>query len=103
MASAYGSQHLHDKATRSEALSPKEQEQLEQWYTLQDRDESHTLSLEMHDDALATLQAQLTAALSQLTTVTQRIQDTVAENDTLRHDITVLRRQLAHILTSRPV
>ena len=101
MASDNCGQRLHDKATRGEVLSPAEQVQLEQWYTLQDRAESHTLSLAMRDDTLATLQAQLATALSQLTTVTQRIQDVATENDALRHDIAVLRRQLTHLLTSQ--
>jgi len=94
-------QLLHDKATRGEVLSSEEQVQLEQWYTLQDRDESHTLSLAMRNDTPEALQAQVAAAVSQLTTVTQRIQDVATENDILRHDIAVLRRQLAHLLTSQ--
>jgi len=102
MVSENRGQLLHDKATRGEVLSPEEQTQLEQWYTLQDRTESHTLSLAMRDDTFAALQTQLAAAVSQLTTVTQRIQDVVTENDALRHDIIVLRRQLAHLLTSQP-
>ena len=65
------------------------------------RAESYTLSLAMRDHTLEALQAQVVAAVSQLTTVTQRVQDVATENDILRHDIAVLRRQLAHLLTSR--
>jgi peptidoglycan hydrolase CwlO-like protein len=88
---------LHDKSTRGETLSAEEQFQLEKWYASQDDAESHTLSLStVSENNVATIQAQVDAALAQLTTVTTRIQEIASENETLRQEIHVLRHQLAH-------
>jgi len=93
---------LHDKATRDEPLSAEEQTQLEKWYALQDNAESKVLGLTAAEETLATLQAQVDAALAQLMTVTKRIQEIAAENETLRREITALRRQLVHLLGPQP-
>ena len=93
---------LHDKATRDEPLSAEEQTQLEKWYALQDNAESKALGLTAAEETLATLQAQVDAALAQLMTVTKRIQEIAAENETLRREITALRRQLVHLLGPQP-
>jgi len=70
---------LHDRATRGESLSAKEQAHLENWYAVQDSAESQKLGLTVTERKLATLQAQVDAALAQLTAVTKRIQETAAE------------------------
>jgi peptidoglycan hydrolase CwlO-like protein len=93
---------LHDKATRGESLSPEEQIRLEKWYVLKDNGESETLGLSAPEKTLATLQAQVDAALAQLIAVTKRIQEVASENEALRHEIAILRHQLAYLLTPQP-
>ncbi|MBM4466478.1 MAG: hypothetical protein FJ014_13145 [Chloroflexi bacterium] len=93
---------LHDRATRGQTLLAEEQKQLENWYASQDTAESKTLGLATGERTLATLQAQVDAALAQLMTVTKRIQKVASENETLRHEIAILRRQLVHILEAQP-
>ena len=69
-------QQLHDAATRGEVLSDAEKIELEQWYNSQDRIESSLLNLpDPTPETLRTLQEQVDSALSQLLTVTQRIQE----------------------------
>jgi len=93
---------LHDRATRGEPLSAEEQAQLEKWYALQDNAESRALGLTAAEKTPATVQAQVDAALAQLTTVTKRIQEIAVENESLRREITTLRRQLVHLLGPQP-
>lgn len=83
---------LHDRATRGQVLSPKEQMQLKAWYEAQDRAEMAELGLPV-SETTASLRTQVDAVLVQLATTTRRIQELVAENETLRHEIAVLRRQ----------
>jgi len=87
--------HLHDRATHGESLSEDEWKQLKDWYAFQDSAESSLLDLTVTGATLATLQAHIDVALTQLTTVTKRIQEVYAENIVLRSDIAALRRQLA--------
>lgn len=90
---------LHDKFTRGEPLSPEEQAQLEEWYALEDKTETQQLlglSTATNETNIATIQAQIDAALAQLTTITTRIQDIASENEVLKQEISVLRHQLAH-------
>jgi len=51
---------------------------------------------------LATLQAQVDAALAQLMTVAKRIQEIASENETLRREIANLRHQLVYLLETQP-
>ncbi len=87
---------LHDRSTRGELLSAEEQSALRNWYALQDDAESDTLGLTGDDKALVTLQNQIEAALTQLTIVTQRIQEIASENEALRRETARLRQQLAY-------
>jgi peptidoglycan hydrolase CwlO-like protein len=89
---------LHDRATRGEALSVEERTQLEEWYAHHDRDEAHDLGLEKTQRRASDLQAQIDAALAQLTTLTKRIQEIAAENDALRQEIAALRRQVPQLV-----
>ena len=93
---------LHDRATRGETLSIQEQKQLENWYASQDIAESEALGLAVGEKTLATLQAQVDAALAQLMAVAKRIQEIASENETLRREITTLRHQLVYRLEAQP-
>ncbi len=94
---------LHDRASRGELLSAEEQAQLEEWYALQDNAETKALGLVAAERALATLQAQIDAALAQLMTVTKRIQEIASENEALRREIATLRQQLAQLPSPQSV
>jgi len=94
---------LHDRATRGELLSEEEQSLLKNWYALEDSVESDALGLTGDKKTLTTLQAQVRLALVQLTIVTKRIQEIASENEALRHEIALLRRQLTHQSVSQPV
>ena len=93
---------LHDRATRGETLSTEEQRQLESWYASQDTTESKALGLATGEKTLATLQAQVDAALAQLMAVAKRIQEIASENETLRREIATLRHQLVYLLEAQP-
>lgn len=93
---------LHDRATRGGTLSAEEQRQLENWYASQDAAESEALGLAAGEKTLATLQAQVDAALAQLMTVAKRTQEIASENETLRREITALRHQLVYRLEAQP-
>ena len=86
--------HLHDRSTRGESLTSAEQDQLEEWYTLQDAQESYLLQAEEPVSDLSQLRMQVDAALAHLTAISQRIQTVTSENDALRKEISVLQQQL---------
>ncbi len=89
---------LHDKSTRGELLTVAEVEQLEEWYARADSAESKALGLNGAQQSLSALQSQIDTALSRLMTVTKRIQQVAADNDTVRREIADLRHQVAHLL-----
>lgn len=91
-------QELHDKASRGELLSAEERSQLDTWYVAQDAAETQDLGLAKDNDARIRLQTQIDNALSQLTNLTQHIQQVASENEALRREITNLRQQVAHFL-----
>ncbi len=93
---------LHDRATRGEALSDKEQTQLESWYERQDNIENDILGATTDDKIIAKLQVQIETALTQLMTITKRIQEVSSENESLRQEIIGLRRQLVDSSTMQP-
>lgn len=64
---------------RGETLSAEEQKRLENWYASQDTAESKALGLAVGEKTLASLQAQVDAALVQLMTVTKRIQEIASD------------------------
>ncbi len=102
MISEDSARKLHERFSRGETLSVEEQKQLENWYARQDTAESKMLRLTTSEKTVATLQAQVDAALTQLLTVTKRIQEVASENETLRHEIAGLRRQLMQRLGAQP-
>lgn len=85
---------LHDRSTRGEILTSAEQDQLEEWYALQDAQESYLLQEEEPLSDLSQLRMQVDTALAQLTAISQRIQTVTSENDALRKEIAVLQQQL---------
>jgi hypothetical protein len=86
---------LHDRATRGEQLTSDEQAALDAWYMQQDQAESQLLIAQAPAETAVQLRAQLAAAAAQLESVSQHIRAVLAENEHVRHEITVLQRQLA--------
>ena len=78
---------LHDQATRGWDAEPREQSQLEKWYTLQDTQESYLLQSVNSIPDILQIRTAIDMALAQLTATTQRIQKITEENSTLRHEI----------------
>lgn len=86
---------LHNRSTIGEPLTNLEKE-LDTWDAKLDAIESKLLGDNTDSQInLPTLQIQIEVSLSQLTFVTQRIQQISRENDDLRQEIGVLRQQLA--------
>ncbi|GAB4194233.1 MAG: hypothetical protein Fur006_39840 [Coleofasciculaceae cyanobacterium] len=77
---------LHDRATRGQELTIGEQKQLENWYALQDSAESSLLESATTEPDVSELRTQVEVVLSQLTAITQRIQQITSENESLRRD-----------------
>jgi hypothetical protein len=95
-------EHIHDRATRGEALSDQEQVQLQQWYARLDQEENGQLNRAPSTTPLAELQTQIEVALAQLATVTARIQSLTAENAVLRLEVDSLRALVAQKSTPQP-
>jgi peptidoglycan hydrolase CwlO-like protein len=93
---------LHDKATRGVALSPTEQTRLAAWYAQQDQEEEVLLTRVTPSPSLVALQAQVDSAVAQLLATTQRIQNLVTHNDSLRRDIATLQEQLTQSSSPQP-
>jgi len=93
---------LHDKATRGQKLSVKEQKQLESWYAEQDALEGEALALSANQTSNALLEAQVDEALTQLITVTQQIRKISSENERLRREIAALRRRVVQRIGTQP-
>lgn len=89
-------QALHDKATRGMSLSTEEQAGLEEWYRLQDQEESRALGLTAYAPKVVEVQAQIQTTLVQVAAFVQRLQEIAAENDRLKQENSLLRRQLAY-------
>ena len=85
---------LHDRATKGETLTPDEQSQLENWYTIQDMQESELLEPQNALSDNSHLRTQIDTVLDRLTSTIQRIQKITAENETIRDEIGALRQQL---------
>ncbi len=87
--------HLHDRATLGEVLTAEEQKQLENWYALQDFNESSLLQSATAEPDVSELRTQVEVVLSQLTAITQRVQQVTLENESLRREIPALYQQIA--------
>ena len=87
---------LHNRSTLGEQLTNIEKEQLDAWYAKLDAIESNLLGDNADSQITsAKLPTQIEASLTQLTFVTQLIQQISREKDDLRQEIGVLRQQLA--------
>ncbi len=88
-------QELHDRITRGLSLSPAEQVRLAAWYVEQDEAEQLLLKPAEKGNTIGVIQAQIRTVLTQLLTVTQRIQELNEQNESLRRETTMLKQQLA--------
>lgn len=93
---------LHDKATRGEKLSEQEKQQLENWYTQQDRMEAEGLQETIQEGSLEGLHSQIEAVLAQLVKITGRIQEVASENEKIRDENAALLHQLSQRAGQRP-
>lgn len=95
MISEHDAKVLHDKATRGMVLTDEEQAALSDWYNREDEAEAKLLETADSLDTVASLHAQVNAAIAQLAISAQRIQETAADNERIRREIIELRHQLA--------
>jgi chromosome segregation ATPase len=91
-------QQLHNRFTQGEKLSTDERSQLEEWYAAQDRIETDQIAHAQSSRSSADLQSQIDATLAQLAVVTKRMQELTAENETLRQEVLLLRRQVPQLV-----
>lgn len=91
---------LHDRATRGQQLSIEEQSQLQAWYDKWDRIEMGQLGLTperiaAEEAELAELQAIVEAEEARVAELAESNWRLAQQNDALRAEIEVLRRQVA--------
>lgn len=84
---------LHDRAARGELLTDEETAQLEAWYAAQDAAEARELS-SIHAEPVD-LTNRIRAALELVASTARQIQQTMADNDSLRREIASLRQSLS--------
>jgi hypothetical protein len=95
-------QKLHDRATRGEALTAEEREQLGHWYADHDRKEFELLAAAPSPSGVADLQMRLRQITAQVVFQAQRIEALTAENAQLRQEIVSLQRLLATRTAGQP-
>lgn len=93
---------LHDKATRGEQLSREDQARLDEWYTKNDHEESGELSVSSDPDEAAEIRRRLDQTMAELSAASQRVHQLTEDNESIRREITDLRRQLAQRSASHP-
>lgn len=93
-------QALHDRSVRGLPLSGEQQAQLAQWYAQEDVAEARLLGVSAGIGNTDLLQTQIKAALAQVASVTQQIQQLVLQNEELRQEVTVLKQNLAQRVTA---
>lgn len=89
-------QELHDRSTRGEVLSEEEMAKLNGWYAQQDEAEARLLGVSVKDESAEILRMQIKSTLAQVASVTQQIQQLVAQNEDLRQEVAILKQHLAH-------
>lgn len=87
--------NLHLRKSLGESLTDGEESRLAAWYAEQDQAEAAMLGLAPESSELGAIKRQVDTILGRIVTTSQTIQSLAAENETLRHENTALRRQLA--------
>ncbi len=87
-------QHLHDRATRGEPLTPEERAALGAWYADQDRAELAGLQ-SITSVSSPKLQMELNQAIARIHTVSDHIQHLLSENAELQREVAGLHERLA--------
>jgi len=95
-------QKLHDRATRREALTTEEQEQLRLWYAHLDQEETTQLSAAPVPTLLSDLESRVEQVTGQVVVQAQHIELLTAENSRLRQEIAILQRSLSEKLAGQP-
>ena len=94
--------YLHDKATRGQPLTQREQTTLEAWYVRQDAEENALLaSSALQSTTLRDLKSKIETASARMVAVTQHIQALIAENEALRGENVLLSEQLQSAVKTR--
>jgi hypothetical protein len=91
---------LHDRATTGGQLSAEEQEQLRRWYDAKDREEAEMLRA--NRKSLLTdgeINERIREALTVIQTLLKKIEETEAENESLKQEIAELRKRA----TAQPI
>lgn len=94
-------QTLHAKASKGESLSSEEQEQLHAWYQEQDDQEAKLLGVKADQESSQNLRIHIQTVLSRIADISMRIQQLISENDRLKSENVVLKKQLAHLMRKK--
>ena len=89
---------LHHRLVLGETLTAAEKAALDTWYAYQDELERQTLNLTHREDSLEALRQNLHAALADLVTEAQKLQQSELENERLRQEVEALKRHLSDVL-----
>ena len=92
----------HLRAALGETLSAEEQAELDAWYAVRDQAEMALLNTNIVPASSDHLKAQIDALLAQMSAATFHIKRLSEENNQLRQEIMVLKRQLAQQKTWQP-
>lgn len=95
-------QKLHDRATRGEALTAEELDQLRHLYSYHDEEELAQLNAAPVPNLLIDLQVRVQQATTQVVVQAHRIEALTAENAQLRQEIASLQRLLSTKLAGQP-
>jgi predicted nucleic acid-binding Zn-ribbon protein len=90
-------QALHHKFTLGGVLTPEEQERLQQWYAKMDEEEAAMFAKarERERERTNALQTEIDEASAKMFAEVAKIQALESENERLRDEIEVLKRQIA--------
>lgn len=86
---------LHDRATRGEKLSSKEQMLLQEWYQKQDEAELEIMHSKTNGNTISSLADKIKDTLDEIANLTHRIQEISTENEEIRRENAMLRSQIA--------
>lgn len=92
---------LHDRLSRGETLTHDEQQTLAAWYAQQDSAEHALINNAAPADTIVQLQQQIIQTAAQLQAITQQIAATIATNEAIRNEISLLYSRLAQQTSGR--